>query len=365
MARSRVFQAGFEIGASPLNEMTAQFSASFTTNSAEKARTGGKSLKFASSLSNYVSKELGGLHTHVQLAFGVYVTNWQLSGSIKSPLVSGIEQIYSGRAFQLYKNASGLLYVDIYTATSTLTSYALSQNIAENAWYHVAIDAKLGASGWLNVYIDGVEALAYEGQVGNASSQLASLFFGKHYTTDRCPYMYMDDIYLDSMSGVVAPDFVADLRFIPVAIDGAGFGSPEWTPRAGDLNDGTLRGGGTNWEQVADPSDPDGDTTYVQADEADMVDVYEHAAVAIPENWRAVAFIPTVFARKTDAAVSSQISLFVDDGAGVTIDGAVQDLGVDYRIKWARFETGPAAAPWTQLLINQCQIGVKSEGVFV
>jgi hypothetical protein len=103
----------------------------------------------------------------------------------------------------------------------------------------------------------------------------------------------------------------------------------------------------------------------VQADEADMVDVYEHTAVAIPENWRPVAFIPTVFARKTDAAVSSQISLFVDDGAGVTIDGAVQDLGVGYQIKWARFETGPAAAPWTQLLINQCQIGVKSEGTFI
>jgi len=365
MTRNRIFQAGYEIGTAVLNEMTTLFSASFAVNSTDRARTGTKSLKFFSSLSNFSGKELGGLYQQMQIAFGVYVTNWQLSSGVKSPLISGVEQIYSGRAFQLYKTAAGLLAVDVYTANSTLTTHILSQNITENAWFHVGIDVKTGVSGWLNVYIDGVEALAFSGQVGNASSSLSSLVLGKYGTTDRCPYIYVDDFYADEITGVALPDFVPDLRFMPVAIDGAGFGAPEWTPRAGDLNDGTLRGGGTNWEQVADSSDPAGDTTYVQADEADMVDVYEHTAVAIPENWRPVAFIPTVFARKTDAAVSSQISLFVDDGAGVTIDGAVQDLGVGYQIKWARFETGPAAAPWTQLLINQCQIGVKSEGTFI
>lgn len=162
---------------------------------------------------------------------------------------------------------------------------------------------------------------------------------------------YVDDFYVDDMTSEAAA-VVPAKRFL-FSLASADGTTSQWTPLSS-----------TNISNVDDAvsSEHDGDTTYVKALAADLVDLYDHTGVSVPVDHAIVAAIPIAIARKTDAT-DCQMSLKAYDGANTTTSTA-QTMTTAYGAIFARMALQPDGSGWNEADFNACEFGFESEGTF-
>lgn len=218
-------------------------------------------------------------------------------------------------------------------------------------WYHVGVNFKASTTvGFLSVYIDGVQIFNYTGDTG--IDEAIGFFAGGIKTGSTSAwsnYFYLDDLYVDAGAGE-SDGLVPSRRFLWSAVD-AGHPTAEWSVFG--AADGYL---------AVDDGVPDDDTTYIYAEAAGLDELFAHAGVTLPANYRIRAIIPTVYARKSDVSVASTLRVLVVTSAeDVSAELILADV---YGPAWELFELRPQGGQWSESDFNGCNIGVRSDGVY-
>jgi hypothetical protein len=214
---------------------------------------------------------------------------------------------------------------------------------------HIGLDVKIDSSaGWAVVYIDGVEAMRYEGNIGNADISLARL------NTQGGDYQYFDDCFCDDTTsqGSYAP--VPDRRFMPITPNGAG------AYNHGIGSDGDS----VNNYLLVDDRPHNSDTDYVYLDALDEKELNLMTTYAPPTGFTFAALIPFVYAKKTDAEVGTQLAPLLYTTSGSDLLGTAQNLPTSYTYLWGRFTTKPGGGAWDQAAIDDVQVGFQGKGTF-
>jgi hypothetical protein len=251
-----------------------------------------------------------------------------------------------------------------YTAGTSTARYPVADVTAgsfntPNVWRHVAMVANLAqTNGFVSCYIDGVKVLEWTGDTrlyaSNSSTPLTAIS-GAYMLGDAWDtFIYGDDFYLDTWDGsgtlVDAPP--SSRRFLPAFPSGAG-ANTQWTPG----------GAGANYAAV-DEAPPNSETDYVKALSAGLQDTYAFADITVPADYAVRAVIPTVFGRKTDAAVASTLKVLAQNGADQAAS-AEKSLGTAYGYVWDRFVKQPdGVTDWTEAAVNASEFGIESSGAY-
>lgn len=224
-------------------------------------------------------------------------------------------------------------------------------------WFHIGMDIKIASDGWAYVYLDGQLILSYDGDTtgsGIYTSISRFTFLGNVSGYGWESYPQADDLYIDDTTGETAPAKVPSAVFVPLTPNGNG-DSSQWTGSDGDSVDNYL---------LVDDLPDDGDSTYVAATAANLVDLYNIETYTVPEGQTIRAIIPMAVAKKGDAADDVQIALVVKSGT-TQDESTMQDLGTSYGPVWERWDTNPdTGAGWTQDDLDSVQVGIKSGGTF-
>lgn len=342
MAVTRIWQAHAELGGDGLVGFTSRDSTSFNTTSTTKARTGTHSFRL---YSNYgYSKVLPSTYTQFRLS-----CHWNHNGAGSGDTV-GIIAFGSVVELRWVQDASKIqLYVNGSLADEVVSSEFAQTDI----WRHLGIDVKIAASGWAYVYLDGAEVIGYSGDLGTVgiSSLEFNPFIGSLDSWNG--YVYIDDIFLDDINGETNPAAVPDKRFYYRRANGNGTAS-ELTGSDGDSLDNYL---------LVDDVPHDGDGTYVKAAAAGLRDLYDTETFTLPANFAVAAVIPLVVAKKTDAAIGTQVKLVAKNGASETVSSA-KNLGTSYGVVLARMTTQPGGGSWDEAGVNAAEYGMESAGAF-
>lgn len=241
------------------------------------------------------------------------------------------------------------LELRINTTTRDSLAVAASGISPTDQWHDVSVAVKIDASdGYFDFYgPDGTRLLHYAGNTG--TSPIAAVLFGGGIN-GWSNFMYCDDCRcLDATGEGSRP--ASTRRFLWSAVDGNGQVS-QWTNSDGNSTD--------NYSYVDDAT-PDGDSTFVKATSAGLVDQYTHAGVTVPTDWVPVRVWPTVIGMKTDAGVDTTILLGLwkdsqdDDSAEVTLPSA-------YGLAQAYFDALPDASDMNETNINLAEIRLVSAG---
>lgn len=219
--------------------------------------------------------------------------------------------------------------------------------------HHWGVDVKVhSTAGWVRVYRDGVEVLAFSGNTGDAD--IAAVKFGNDAAAYLAQYTYYDDMYID-VSNAAEPTAPPAYRFLWAAANGNGSHS-DWMRSDGDQVDNYA---------LVDEAVQNGDTDYVYASAAALVDSYAMGDVTVPPGYVCTAVCPYPIARKTGAG-NVQLAAFVRSGSA-TATGTAVGLDTSYAPKlFTRFEVDPATgAAWTQGGLNGMECGFVSAGTFV
>ncbi len=349
MAIARLVQTGAE-----LNLAGAELSVvGSATVSSTKARTGTYSFRFA--LNGNTPMALSFTAT-AQLRAHLHLNHNGLGGTTDYAYIyrwlSGATQVGAIR----YDRAEG--YIAAYVGTSRV-AYVTAASVgldATDTWFALGLDLKLAASdGWIYLYKDGLLILSFDGDTLGATGKTTvdQIQYGGGSSGSWQSYAYFDDLYIDDTTGETAPAPVPDRRFALIIPNNNGDKS-QFTGSDGDQ---------VNNYQLIDEIPPNGDTDYVKAESADLVDLYAMATVSPPAGFVVSALIPWAYTRKAAAEDDTTVALVVKS-SGTEQAGSAQSLGTSYALRWQRWATDPDGAPWTQAKIDDVQVGIKSGGAF-
>lgn len=314
--------------------------------SSTKAKTGTYSLRFsASGATASYGRTVNNL-TELQAA-----ASFNHDGIIGSTANAAFFRLVAvdGRAFVVRWSNTGQLELRINTTTHDSLAVTASGISPTDQWHDLSVAVKIDASaGYFDFYgPGGTRLLHYAGNTG--SSPVAAVLFGGG-ANGWNNYLYVDDCRcLDATGEGSRP--ASTRRYLWSPVDGDGQVS-QWTGSDGNSTD--------NY-QLVDDATPDGDTTFVKATSAGLVDQYMHAGVTIPTDWVPTRVWPTVIGLKTDAGVDTTIQLGLwkdsedDDSAEVTLPSA-------YGLAQAYFETLPDASDMNETNINATEIRLVSSG---
>lgn len=158
----------------------------------------------------------------------------------------------------------------------------------------------------------------------------------------------IDDYYIDDTTG--EEDASPEPRRFIYAIPNGDAGTPQWGRNTGS----------TNWQQV-DEIPPDGETTYVHAAAAGLVDVYDVATPTVPEGYSVAAVIPTAVARR--GSTTELLKVGLSDGTNIHA-GDAQALGAGYVPVSQRYETKPAGGAWAVEDLTDIKVRIESAGTY-
>lgn len=160
-----------------------------------------------------------------------------------------------------YMPTSGALGSRVLTAVGTtgMSGWGMRRT---NKWVHLGCSMSNTA---VKVWIDGQLVIDESGTWTHSRDGIA---FIDSSSAGFNTYAYMDDMYWASTPSGSAPEAKKMYSALPDADDTA-----DWTPSAGV----------DNYAMVDEDTVPDDGTTYVQAAAGSLIDVYEHAAVGIPD----------------------------------------------------------------------------------
>ncbi|MFN8493142.1 MAG: hypothetical protein U0350_36400 [Caldilineaceae bacterium] len=291
-----------------------------------------------------------------QIKGGFFINHAGTSGTSASakPVLLFLAPSSSSAHYVVWNTNTGNL--EMYVNAVQVATYAVSGGFSTtNTWFHVGFTFKAHASaGYFTLYLNGVAILTYSGNTTNTNGIVAVLTGGVlvSQTATWANSMYIDDIWVDDDSGGadVAP---ASKRFLWSLANGAG-ASAQFTPLAS-----------TNISQVSDSGAPDDDTSYVYASAANLTDLYNTTDIAVPAGYAIIAAIPVAWAKRTNAAVASQLNLKAYDGANTETSPSAKTPTTTYGPVWDRFTTAPdGSTAWTQTGFNSAQFGFASAGSF-
>ncbi len=211
------------------------------------------------------------------------------------------------------------------------------------AWYYLELQALIdNAAGAFDLHVGGVSVLSDTG------------IDTKEGTHDYCDVVKLispsgvdilfDDFYVLNNSGSVNNDFLGNVHVLAIFPDGDGTSS-DWTPNTGN-----------NFECVDDIT-ADGDTTYVESNTANHVDLYTYDDLASSMNIKGIQI--NTDCRDTDANTYTIITEI--RSGGNTYDDAGQALGTtSYVTKRYISEADPNTSnSWVYTDINSAEFGIK------
>ena len=221
-----------------------------------------------------------------------------------------------------------------------------------NVWHHLGISFYNHASaGWFSVYLEGEKILTYVGDtdIGGA----VGVWFGGRVTSFAtwANYYYIDDWYIDIGSSE-ADEAVPSFKYLWAPVDGDGAHS-----------DFSINGAATNY-QCVDDTTPDGDTTYVYAEDAGIVDFYTMNVPAIPSGYVINGLIVSTLARRTNAGIASALdpSIYRDTYGSVPSASVVPTTV--YKSIQGYFLEDASGALWTEANLALNEIGYESSGTY-
>jgi hypothetical protein len=261
-------------------------------------------------------------------------------------------QLFDGSSVQcgLYSLSTGALVFrrGDYNGTIVATS---ASTMSLNTYYFVELKATIGASGTIEVRVNGTS-------VGWIPSQTANIQSTANAYVDRIQLqvaggqgvmpIYIDDLYICDGAGTTNNDFLGDCRIVALFPDGAG-SNTQFSPSTG----------GANYTCV-DETTPNSDTDYVATSGTGYIDTYTYQDLTTTSG-TILGVQVNIFARKDDAG-SRTIAGEVRTG-GVNYSGPVGfSIGDSYTYYKTLFELNPATnEKFTISEINNAEFGVILE----
>lgn len=235
-----------------------------------------------------------------------------------------------------------------------------------NRWCSLGVAARFAETdGYVIMYIDGVEVMAWRGDTrvyasGSTEPRTGTNGFyalggGQGYgllSLQGWKNTYVDDFYIDTGDGSETENPPPLRRFLPSYVSGPG-DSTQWS----------VIGENENWKAV-DDSVSDEDTTYVKAGVTGLVDTYTLSPVDIPDDYVVRSIIPIADVLKTNAALQMTTRLLLKKN-GETTESEDLNLPVDFGgFIWQRLESDLNGIGWTEADLQAMQVGQKSTGSF-
>ena len=233
---------------------------------------------------------------------------------------------------------TGELSVRLGTSTIATTS---TLALTSNTWYWLEFKVVCNNStGSYSLKVGGTEVLSgssIDTQAG-ASAYHDNVYFSSSLA------LSVDDFYICDGAGSVNNDFLGNCRVLAIRPDGAG-NSTVWTPDSGD-----------NYTRVNGVIIDD-DTSYVESDTTDDLDLYTYADVADLGDIFGIQI--NTCCKETDA---TSFSLKTTIRSGTTnYDDSAQSIGTtNYITKKRIAEVDPdTTTAWTISGLNAAEFGIK------
>lgn len=247
--------------------------------------------------------------------------------------------------------------IRVRNSSTTILASSASGLVTANAWHDIEVKALVnGASGSVAVHLNGVEIIAPTTiNVGSTGIQYFGPYsesnngWSSEQNNDTGVTIYYDDIWLADTAGGDVSDFIGDAHVETLFPNGEGTHS-DWTPNAGTVHYNRVN------ERTG--TYPDGDTTYLKALTAGLIDTWQYDDLSITSG--TVYGVQTnLYARKDDSNLRQLIPQIVS--GGTTYDGSTtQTLASGYVDSTEIFEEDPdTSAPWTVPGVNAAEFGVK------
>ncbi len=307
------------------------------------------------------SLRCGGVGTYVNYGLvnvGVSTRQIRTGFYMKCAGAAGVTYPY---LFVVNAAAARLVALKIVASESRVTLEVAGSNQGATAnffpdsdGHHWGVDIKIDSSaGWVKVYRDGIEVLTFAGNTGNAD--IANVRYGNDLNPQTlAANTYYDNLYLDDTTGEAAPTVPPAYEFMWAAANGNG-SNAQWTGSDGNQTDNYA---------LVDEAAQNGNTDYVQASAADLVDTYAMAAPTLPAGYTCSAVCPYPVALKTGV---EQVRLCAAVVSGSTLaESLAVNLVTSYAPKlFHRFTVDPdTAAAWGQAGLDAMECGFKSAGTF-
>lgn len=212
----------------------------------------------------------------------------------------------------------------------------------KNRWYVVEVHIVTGASGLVEVRLDGVMEVSYSGNIN------ASTVVNKLYVTRSIDRTFLDDIALNDVSGSSDNTWCGDGHVIALLPNGNG-DTNQWSASSG-----------LNYQCVDEGFFGNGDTDYVSTSTSGQVDLYNIQDPSLPSGAVIKRVWATCVAKKT---VSENATITVGLKTGATeYWGSAQQLETDYKAFSGQvYSQNPnTLSAWTISDLTNLQIGVKS-----
>lgn len=218
----------------------------------------------------------------------------------------------------------------VSTASVAISDTALRLGITPANWQHVGLNVSLGASGVIELYLDGIRAASFRGATNTAGGSVNDIRFG---TQSAINYFagstYFDDVYMDSIVGEASGATAPDRRFWIYSPCGVG-ASSSWTasPAASNFR---------NVDDLASGSH-DGNATYVSGSITGLRDSYIIEDPLIG-NWlghgdSVIALIPFAISARDDTTASVYNAAGLVSGGASIIGGNICPSSASYQ--WIR-----------------------------
>lgn len=338
MTITSIWEAGFELGDSR-EEMTASATNNATTSN---PKTGTYALTLGTSALYY--KEHGS--SLDQCRISLHARHSQPSGVPDLvALRSGTTDIVNVRW-----NANTGEWVILCGATEVARQGDAVFAIT-GTYFHIGIDVKIdGSAGWVYLYRDGIEVIAFDGDTADGGSTFARLVLGSTRTsTNAWAGAACDDVVWFDSTGEVAPAPVPDYRLYALTPNGNG-NYNEWDGSDGNSTDNYL---------LVDEIPPNDDTDYLTTETADDTESFTMTTFTIPDGFVVEEVIPIAIARKVDALGTLGLKLGTRLSSTDSL-GSTQPLGTDYTIYRERQAAKPGGGDWTQSDLDALEVIIEA-----
>lgn len=347
MAWAQIHQAGAELGLTA--EMPVQTEAASIATSTSQAYTGLRSFLVSASTAKgasgwtFTSAPQISMHCYLRHggmgsgAGGAQIFSWISAGTTNN----SVRYNRAANVLEIYVNNAQVASIDPITAGfSTL-----------DTWRSCGVIVKADATtGWVSFYLDGSKVLT--ATAINTGTGITSAFISG-WTANLASWntpTFFDDIVLYSSAVGTEPDVApVSKRFLYSVANAAG-ASAAWSRSAGAVN-----------YELVDEVPSDGDTTYVYAASAGLVDAYNTADITLPAGWSISAAIPVAIAKRTSTTETLRVGL--TDGPN-TSAGDAQTLTADYTAVKQRYTTQPNTTAWNVTAFNAMQARIESAGTY-